>query len=151
MTRLEFIGNDMGNKFDQMFLSKIPFKFNRHFENQWAVFGTSQPAQKRLLTTLRSTVAPSISLILTEFTCYPILFSLSFVLKNTFYSILTVNVMVHSGKQVGKNPVSKSRIITIFLCNHVLFIPGNIMIPFIDILDRTKKANRRFKVEKFPF
>ena len=45
----------------------------------------------------------------------------------------------HSGKKLGKNPFSKSRIIsTIFLSNLVLFIPRNIMIPFIDILNRTK-------------
>ena len=44
----------------------------------------------------------------------------------------------HSGKYVGKNPFSKSRIISIFLSNLVLFIPRNIMIPFTDILDHTK-------------
>ena len=37
-----------------------------------AVFSVSQSAKKRLLTTLRLTEAPSISLILTDFTCFPI-------------------------------------------------------------------------------
>ena len=45
---------------------------------------------------------------------------------------------IHCGKQVGKNPFSKSRIISVFLSNLVLFIPRNIMIPFTDILDHTK-------------
>ena len=57
----------------------------------------------------------------------------------------------HSGKQVGKNPFSKSRIINIFRFILVLFMPGTILIPFINILDRTKQANRRFNVEKYPF
>ena len=47
-------------------------------------------------------------------------------------------VSMHSGKYVGKNQFSKLRIINIFLFNIVMFIPGNILIPFIDILDRTK-------------
>ena len=69
--------------FYSIFLSKIPFKLSRHFENQWAVFGTSQPGQKRHLTMMSSMVAPSISLILTGFTCSPIAsFLVIFVQKN---------------------------------------------------------------------
>ena len=45
MTKLKFIGNDSLNKFDYMFLSKIPFKLRRHFENQRAVL--AQASQHR--------------------------------------------------------------------------------------------------------
>ena len=72
------------NTFDYIFLSKIPFNLSKHFENQWAVFGTSQPGQKRHLTTMSSMVAPSISLSLTDFTCSPIDISCAF-LKRNFY------------------------------------------------------------------
>ena len=54
-------------------------------------------------------------------------------------------------KKVGKNLFSKSININIFIFNHVWFIPGDIMIPFIDILDRTKYIKKRFKLENFHF
>ena len=74
-----------------------------------------------------------------SFTCYNTCNTKLFMNFQTFIKPkLRQYWTVHSGKQVGKNPFSKSRNINIFLFNLVWFIPGDIMIPFIDILNRTK-------------